>query len=89
MRRKILIWLSVIGLLTAAATPAMAQVGWFGAPPPSFYYQNPDGTYDSYEDFNRELRGIPCGIDCTRRAAERWGLIPRQPYRYYTHHYGY
>ncbi len=75
MRPKILTWLSVIGLM-AAATPAMAQGSWFKGPAPSFNYQNPDGSYDSYTDFSRALWGMPCGIECTRRAAKRWGLVP-------------
>ncbi|MHB8886611.1 MAG: hypothetical protein ACYC5H_16310 [Methylovirgula sp.] len=63
----------------AAATPAMAQMGWYRAPGPSFSYQSPDGSYDSYTDFSRALWGMPCGIECTHRAEVRWGLIPAHP----------
>jgi hypothetical protein len=40
-------------------------------------YQNPDGTYESLSDLNCDIRGIPCGIECTREAQARWA------------HYGY
>lgn len=95
MRPKILTWLPVIGLLTVVATPAMAQANWYNVPyggaPPSFYYQGPDGSYDSYTDFISALNGIPCGIECTRRAEERWGMVPPPAYRrhYYYHYYRY
>jgi hypothetical protein len=62
----------------------MAQTGRVGNPdmfapwPDHAYsiYQGPDGTYDSYADYTRDVNGIPCGIDCTRRAAERWSRTP-------------
>ncbi len=85
MRPKIWTWLPVIGLMTAAATPAMAQAPWYSGAPPSFYYQGPDGTYDSLSDLSRAIRGIPCGLECTRRAEVRWGMIPAKPDAY--HHY--
>lgn len=87
MRPKILTWLTAIGLATAAATPALAHGTWYG-PAPSFSYQNPDGSYDSYSDFIRDLRGIPCGIECTQRAEVRWGLAPPpHPHRHHHHYY--
>ncbi|MGB8278790.1 MAG: hypothetical protein WCF20_12785 [Methylovirgula sp.] len=90
MRPKILTWLPVIGLLTVVATPAMAQANWYNAPyggaPPSFYYQGPDGSYDSLSDLVRAVRGIPCGIECTRRAEVRWGMIPAHPQTYHRHY---
>ena len=42
-------------------------------------YQNPDGSCDSLADLTRDIRGIPCGIECTREAQARWS---HQPYRY-------
>lgn len=56
--------------LAGFAAPAVAQ----SLSPPSFYYQGPDGTYDSLGDLSRAIRGVPCGIECTRRAEARWGL---------------
>lgn len=41
-------------------------------------YQNPDGTYDSIADLSRDIRGIPCGIECTGESQARWA-----------HYYGY
>jgi hypothetical protein len=29
-------------------------------------YQDPDGTYESYSDFIRDVNGTPCGVECTR-----------------------
>lgn len=89
MRVTLSTWLPIIGLLTLAATPAMAQTqgghtGFWGTAP-SFYYQSPDGSYDSYADYIRDLRGRPCGIECTQRAEARWGLIP--PRHHHRHHY--
>ncbi len=40
-------------------------------------YQGPDGTYDSLADFTRDLKGIPCGINCTRAAQARWARWAR------------
>ncbi len=81
MRTKHLIWFSAFGLVTAtAATPAAAQ--WFWPNPPSFSYQGPDGTYESPAGVVRAVTGTPCGIECSGKAARRWGLIPnhRPPY---------
>ena len=88
MRPKILIWLPVIGLMTTAASPALAQANWYGGAAPSYSYQAPDGTYDSYSDLTRSIRGIPCGVTCTQRAAVRWGQIPPPPHHhpYYAHY---
>jgi len=40
-------------------------------------YQGPDGSYDSLADFTRDVKGVPCGIDCTRRAQARWARWAR------------
>ena len=49
-------------------------------------YQNPDGTYDSLADLTRDVRGIPCGVECTREAQARWSHYyvthPHGKYRY-------
>lgn len=42
-------------------------------------YQNPDGTYDSLADLSRDIRGIPCGIECTREAQARWAHYGYRP----------
>lgn len=60
--------------LAGFAAPALAQ-SWSN--PPSYYYQGPDGTYDSLGDVSRAIRGVPCGIECTRRAEARWSQVPR------------
>lgn len=74
-------WLSIVGFIGLAglATPALAQ-GWSNSP--SFAYQGPDGTYDSLSDLSRAIHGVPCGIECTRRAEIRWGLIPHHHRNY-------
>jgi hypothetical protein len=97
MRRKILIGGMAVCLAGAMALPAMAQPGSvYYAPAPYYYppapwafraapsnYQGPDGTYDSLADFTRDLRGIPCGVECSYRAQQRWGMVP--PNRYVPH----
>lgn len=40
------------------------------------HYQGPDGAYDSLVELSREVNGVPCGIDCQRRALVRWGYAP-------------
>ena len=66
---------AVAGLLAAvAAAPASAQDGRYAYPPTVVYspYQGPDGTYDSLADFSRDVWGVPCGIECTAAAQQRW-----------------
>lgn len=91
--KKLLTWISAIGLMAATATPALAQTNWFwqNGAAPDFSYQSPDGSYPSYTDYSRALWGMPCGIMCTRAAAKRWGLVPlrRQPPPPYHYRYGY
>ncbi len=29
-------------------------------------YQEPNGTYDSYSDYIRDVNGTPCGVECSR-----------------------
>lgn len=59
-------------LAIAVSTPSQAQDA----------YQNPDGTYGSLADLSRDVRGIPCGIECTQDAQARWS------HYYATHHHG-
>jgi hypothetical protein len=82
-------------LAMTAVTPSQAKIHKYRAPAnyyapqynpyryyaPRYYspYRNPDGTYNSAADFSRERWGVPCGINCTREAQERWE-------RYYTAH---
>jgi hypothetical protein len=28
-------------------------------------YQEPNGTYDSYSDYIRDVNGTPCGVECS------------------------
>ena len=76
MRSKILTRLAAIGLMAAATSPALAQT-WYSAGP-DYFYQGPDGSYDTYGDLSRSIRGVPCGVECTQHAAARWGLAPSQ-----------
>lgn len=71
-----------LGLAAAAASPALAEPFLFGAPP-SFSYQSPDGSYPSLADTVNAVNGVPCGIECSQRAAVRWGLVPPPPAYYY------
>jgi hypothetical protein len=94
--RPRLLTAGIIGCLAVAvASPSLAQPGavyyapvpvyvpWYAGPsyePVVPHYQGPDGRYDSLADFTRDLRGIPCGIECTYRAQVRWGVVPPRPY---------
>jgi hypothetical protein len=77
MNSKLLISLATGALLAGApAASSTAQARPMHCPTtaqvPYSSYQGPDGTYDSEADFVRDLRGIPCGITCTRAAQARW-----------------
>jgi hypothetical protein len=61
----------------ALTTPSQAQGPYRTPQQGSFPYQNPDGTYNSAADYSRSSWGIPCGINCTQSAVQRWQ-------RYYT-----
>lgn len=84
MNLKRLILLATGALLAVApAAFSTAQGGTMHcrlarAAVPYGQYQNPDGTYDSEADFVRDLRGTPCGIDCTRAAQARWARWARE-----------
>jgi hypothetical protein len=64
----------------ASTAQSMAQSGPVARPDPyalyqqrtASIYQGPGGTYDSLSDYTRDVNGIPCGIECTRRADQRW-----------------
>lgn len=84
--------ISLLGLAAVTAlmtTPAAAWEGWFDRAPPSFAYQNPDGTYPSVSDLSRAVNGVPCGVECTADAEVRWGLVPPPGPAYYHHHHRY
>jgi hypothetical protein len=76
MTSKLLVLLATGSLLsiapaaffTAQARPMHCRM----ATGPYSAYQGPDGTYDSEADFVRDLRGVPCGVNCTRAAQQRW-----------------
>lgn len=58
------------GLTGAIPSEAQSRRHWH----PRFYsqYQNPDGTYNSAAAYSRDFWGVPCGIECTREAQQRW-----------------
>jgi hypothetical protein len=49
--------------------PAQAQKRFFWYNPS---YQAPDGTYYSLAAFSRDVRGVPCGMECTPEARAHW-----------------
>jgi hypothetical protein len=57
MRPRLFAFLGLAGLV-AAATPAFSQPA-YNDNPPSFYYQAPDGSYDSISDLSRAIWGVP------------------------------
>jgi hypothetical protein len=74
-------------LTIAASTPSQAQDGYYANPAQHYdAYQNPDGTYDSLADLSRDVRGIPCGIECTQdsqaRGSHYYATHPHGKYRY-------
>jgi hypothetical protein len=82
MSKLIYAALSASLLVAAASVPSQAQGSNWKDPNWTwqhgyFPYQNPDGTYNSAADYSRDSWGVPCGINCTRSARERWQ-------RYYT-----
>lgn len=91
MRSKILAFVGIGAAAAALATPAFAwdggyggwDDGWFDRAPPSYYRQNPDGTYPSISDLSQAVQGTPCDAECAHDAAVRWGFVP--PHR--RHHY--
>lgn len=74
MNSKFFILLAAGSLLAVApALSSQASILHCRKPVGSYsLYQSPDGTYDSEADFVRDLRGTPCGVDCTRAAQARW-----------------
>jgi hypothetical protein len=44
--------------------------------------RGPDGTYDSLADFISDIRGRPCGIQCTQEAWARWAAYYHRPNPY-------
>lgn len=74
MKSKLLILLATAGLLAAAsATPSAAhwrgprcRIVYPGLVVQTSRYQEPDGTYNSYSDFVRDVNGTPCGVECSR-----------------------
>lgn len=68
----------VLGI--AFSNASQAQEWHYGYPAHAYsIYQNPDGTYDSLSDLTRDIRGIPCGIECTREAQARWAHYGYRP----------
>lgn len=74
MKSKLLILLATAGILAAgSATPSAAhwrgphcRITYPGLILQTSRYQEPDGTYDSFSDFIRDVNGTPCGVECSR-----------------------
>jgi hypothetical protein len=74
MNSKLLVLLATAALLAASATPSAAHPRYAprchltnpGLVVQTSGYQEPNGTYDSYSDYVRDVNGTPCGIECTR-----------------------
>jgi hypothetical protein len=74
MNCKLIVLLASAGLLVvASATPSAAHRRYAprcyptspGLVVQTSGYQEPNGTYDSYSDYVRDVNGTPCGIECT------------------------
>jgi hypothetical protein len=80
MKNLLTVLLLVACLLTASSPGALASQVSYDHPYRSPYglaidqYQTPDGKYDSQVAFIRSLNGTPCGLQCSQRAAARWGF---------------
>ncbi len=74
--------LSAIAMLPPAQAGTADTIWGTPATHVASVYQNPDGSYPSYNDFNRDLNGIPCGIRCTQRSESRWNEFS-DPKAYY------
>jgi hypothetical protein len=75
-----LLTLLATGALLVAAPAAMAHAMRYGRVvniAPYSAYQGPDGTYNSYADYIRDVDGLPCGQDCSLQAQARWGWSAR------------
>ena len=73
-----LLTLLATGALLASAPPAMAHAMRCERATniaPYSAYQGPDGSYNSYADYIRDMNGIPCGQDCTLEAQARWAMM--------------
>jgi hypothetical protein len=84
MTSKLLILLAS-GAILAAATPSSAQPRYAprcrivspGLVLQTSSYKEPDGTYESYSDYIRDVNGTPCGVECSRPWAQRiWFASP-------------
>jgi hypothetical protein len=79
MKRTIAFALPLAAALTGGAISAANAAQIFYANPFQSgiaigfdQYQGPHGRYGSQTGFIRSLEGIPCGFDCSARAAARW-----------------
>jgi hypothetical protein len=77
MTYKLLTLLATAALL-ASAPAAMAhpmRCGRIVNVAPYSAYQGPDGTYNSYADYVRDVNGVPCGQNCSMQAQARWAMM--------------
>jgi hypothetical protein len=77
MQPKLLILLAT-GALFASAPAAMAhpmRCERITNVAPYSAYQGPDGTYNSYADYIRDVNGTPCGQNCSLQAQARWAMM--------------
>jgi hypothetical protein len=85
MKKWAVVAAATCGLGLALSSPSMAQ-GYHRYYTQGYsVYQNPDGSYDSMADLSRDIRGIPCGIECTQESHARWAHYGTRHY----HDYGY
>ncbi len=76
-----LLILLATGALLASAPAAMAhsmRCDRIVNVAPYSVYQGPDGTYNSYADYVRDVDGVPCGQNCSLQAEARWATMTRE-----------
>jgi hypothetical protein len=86
MKSKLFVLLAAAAVLVAAsAAPSAAHHKiaprcWQTSPVlvvQTSTYKEPDGTYESYAGYIRDVNGTPCGVECSRPWAQRvWLASP-------------
>lgn len=88
MKSKLFVLFAGALLASALAAPALAHPHHYRYAPrcwavsPGLFvqtssYQDPDGTYESYAGYIRDVNGTPCGLECSRPWAQRiWFASP-------------
>jgi hypothetical protein len=59
----------LIGMTSAAQSFAQSNSDRGAQDKPNSVYE-PKGSYNSEADFTRDVNGVPCGINCERRARQ-------------------